>query len=231
MFYWLLKHLVAGPVARRLFRPVVEGAENIPDEGAVILASNHLSVIDSFILPLVIKRRVNFLAKSEYFTGKGVKGLLSRWFFTSTGMIPMDRSGGKASESSLRTGLEVLERQGCLGIYPEGTRSPDARLYRGRTGIARMILEADTNVVVVPVVMVDTEKIMPIGAKRPKAGRIGIKLGEPLDFSRYRGMHSSRFILRSVTDEIMTEIAGLSDQDYADVYASKLRNASPALTQ
>lgn len=229
MFYWLLKHLVAGPIARRLFPTVVEGAKNIPDKGAVILASNHLSVIDSFILPLVIKRRVNFLAKSEYFTGKGIKGALTRWFFTSTGMIPMDRSGGKASESSLRTGLEVLERNGCLGIYPEGTRSPDARLYRGRTGIARMILEAKTNIVVVPVVMVDTEKIMPIGAKRPKIGtEIGIKIGEPIDFSRYRGMHTNRFILRSVTDEIMSEIAVMSNQDYADVYASTLRKALPS---
>lgn len=229
MLYWLLKHLVAGPIARRLFPTDVQGAENIPSKGAVILASNHLSVIDSFILPLVIKRRVNFLAKSEYFTGKGVKGALTRWFFTSTGMIPMDRSGGKASESSLRTGLEVLERKGCLGIYPEGTRSPDARLYRGRTGIARMILEAKTNVVVVPVVMVETEKIMPIGAKRPKIGtEIGIKIGAPIDFSRYRGMHANRFILRSVTDEIMSEIAVMSDQDYADVYASTLRKAIPS---
>lgn len=229
MIYWLLKHLVAGPIARRLFPTVLEGAENIPDKGAVILASNHLSVIDSFILPLVIKRRVNFLAKSEYFTGKGVKGALTRLFFTSTGMIPMDRSGGKASESSLRTGLEVLERKGCLGIYPEGTRSPDARLYRGRTGIARMVLEAETNVVVVPVVMVDTEKILPIGAKRPKIGtKIGIKIGEPIDFSRYRGMHTNRFILRSVTDEIMSEIAVMSKQDYTDVYASKLRKAIPS---
>lgn len=229
MFYWLLKHLVAGPAARRLFPTVVEGANNIPDKGAVILASNHLSVIDSFILPLVIKRRVNFLAKSEYFTGKGFKGAVTRWFFTSTGMIPMDRSGGKASESSLQTGLEVLERKGCLGIYPEGTRSPDARLYRGRTGIARMVLEAKTNVKVVPVVMVDTEKILPIGAKRPKIGtKIGIRIGEPIDFSRYRGMHINRFILRSVTDEIMTEIAALSEQEYADVYASKLRKALPS---
>lgn len=229
MFYWLLKHLVAGPIARRLFPTALEGAHNIPDKGAVILASNHLSVIDSFILPLVIKRRVNFLAKSEYFTGKGIKGTLSRWFFTSTGMIPMDRSGGKASESSLHTGLEVLERKGCLGIYPEGTRSPDARLYRGRTGIARMVLEAKTNVVVVPVVMVDTEKILPIGAKRPKIGtKIGIRIGEPIDFSRYRGMQTNRFILRSVTDEIMSEIAAMSEQVYADVYASKLRKAIPS---
>ncbi|SJM65418.1 1-acyl-sn-glycerol-3-phosphate acyltransferase [Gulosibacter sp. 10] len=226
MFYWLLKHLVAGPVARRLFRPQVEGAENIPDKGAVILASNHLSVIDSFLLPIVIKRRVNFLAKSEYFTGKGIKGAMVRWFFTTTGMLPIDRSGGKASEASLRTGLELLEREGCLGIYPEGTRSPDARLYRGRTGIARMVLEAETNVVVVPVVMVDTEKVMPIGAKRPKAGKIGVKVGKPMDFSRYRGMQPGRFVLRSVTDEIMSEIAALSDQDYADIYAPKKRPAA-----
>lgn len=225
MIYWLLKHLIAAPAMRRLFRPTVIGAENIPAKGPVILASNHLSVIDSFLLPSVIKRRVNFLAKSEYFTGKGVKGALVRTFFTSTGMLPIDRSGGKASEASLQTGLEVLENDGCLGIYPEGTRSPDARLYRGRTGIARMILECSKNVVVVPVVMVDTEKVMPIGAKRPKPGKTSVKIGAPIDFSRYRGMESSRFVLRAVTDEIMSEISEMSDQVYADVYASKLRKA------
>ena len=225
MFYWLLKHLVAGPFLRSLFGPDGVGAEHLPTKkGAVIFASTHLSVIDSFLLPLVLRRRIYFLAKSEYFTGKGVKGALTRWFFKSTGMLSIDRSGGKASEASLRTGLEVLNRGDWLGIYPEGTRSPDARLYRGRTGIARMILECELPVQVVPVVMVDAEKIMPPGAKRPKPGRVGIRFGKPLEFSRYQGMEPNRFILRSITDEVMSEIAALSDQEYVDGYASSYKN-------
>lgn len=225
MFYWLLKHVFAGPVLRRLFGPDVTGAENLPrHKGAVIFASNHLSVMDSFLLPLVLKRRIYFLAKSEYFTGKGIKGALTRWFFLATGMLPIDRSGGKASEASLNTGLEVLNRGDWLGIYPEGTRSPDARLYRGRTGIARMILQCEQPVQVVPIVMVDAEKIMPIGAKRPKPGRVGIRIGKAMDFTRYQGMTPNRFVLRAITDEIMSEIAALSDQEYVDVYASAVKN-------
>jgi 1-acyl-sn-glycerol-3-phosphate acyltransferase len=194
----------------------------------VIFASNHLSVIDSFLLPLVLRRRIYFLAKSEYFTGKGIKGTFVRWFFKSTGMLSIDRSGGKASEASLRTGLEVLNRGEWLGIYPEGTRSPDARLYRGRTGIARMILECERPVQVVPVVMVDAEKIMPIGAKRPKPGKVTIRFGEPLDFSRYHGMSGNRFVLRAITDEVMSEIAILSEQEYVDGYASSYKRAAAA---
>jgi len=224
MLYWAMKHLIAGPVLKSTFRPWVTGAENIPAKGPVILASNHLSVIDSVFLPLVIDRRVYFLAKSEYFTGKGFKGWATRTFMTSTGMLPIDRSGGAASEASLRTGLKVLDDGRMLGIYPEGTRSPDARMYRGRTGIARMVLESKEPVAVVPVVMVDTEKVMPIGSKLPKLKRLGIVIGEPLDFSRYRGAPADRFILRSITDEIMTEIHALSTQEYRDVYASSIRN-------
>ncbi|MFD2673750.1 lysophospholipid acyltransferase family protein [Gulosibacter bifidus] len=232
MFYWLLKNVFAGPVLRRMFGPNVEGAENLPKhKGAVIFASNHLSVIDSFLLPLVLKRRIYFLAKSEYFTGKGVKGKLTRWFFLGTGMLPIDRSGGKASEASLKTGLEVLNRGDWLGIYPEGTRSPDARLYRGRTGIARMILECEQPVQVVPVIMVDAEKIMPIGAKRPKPGKVGIRFGKPMEFTRYQGMEPNRFILRAITDEIMSEIAAQSNQDYVDVYASSVKNRQTQATR
>ncbi|MFD2759033.1 lysophospholipid acyltransferase family protein [Gulosibacter faecalis] len=229
MIYWLLKHIVAGPILRSLFGPDIVGAEHLPKKkGAVIFASNHLSVIDSFLLPLVLRRRIYFLAKSEYFTGKGIKGTFVRWFFKSTGMLSIDRSGGKASEASLRTGLEVLNRGEWLGIYPEGTRSPDARLYRGRTGIARMILECERPVQVVPVVMVDAEKIMPIGAKRPKPGKVTIRFGEPLDFSRYHGMSGNRFVLRAITDEVMSEIAILSEQEYVDGYASSYKRAAAA---
>jgi 1-acyl-sn-glycerol-3-phosphate acyltransferase len=221
MFYWFMKNLVAGPLLKTVFRPWVTGAENIPKTGGVILASNHLSVIDSIFLPLVIDRRIYFLAKSDYFVGKDLKGWLIKHFLLGTGMLPIDRSGGKASEASLNTGLDVLAKGDVLGIYPEGTRSPDAKLYRGRTGVARMILEA--HVPVVPVAMIDTEKVMPIGSKLPKVRRIGVVFGEPLDFSRFEGLEGDRFILRSITDEIMYELSRISGQEYVDVYASSVR--------
>ncbi len=221
MFYWFMKNLVAGPILKTVFRPWVSGAENVPKTGGVIIASNHLSVIDSIFLPLVMDRRIYFLAKSDYFVGKTLRGWAIKHFLLGTGMLPIDRSGGKASEASLNTGLQVLAKGDVLGIYPEGTRSPDARLYRGRTGVARMILEA--HVPVVPVAMIDTEKVMPIGSKLPKVRRIGIVFGEPLDFSRFEGLEGDRFILRSITDEIMYELDRLSGQEYVDVYASSVR--------
>lgn len=223
MFYWLLHRLIAGPVLRGAFRIQVTGAEHVPKRGPVILASNHLSVIDSVFLPLTISRHVSFLAKIEYFTGKGLKGWATRRFFMATGMLPIDRSGGKASEASLQRGIEVLNRGEVLGIYPEGTRSADARMYRGRTGIARMVLEADENVTVVPVIMVDTEKVLPIGETRPRLLKVGVVFGKPLDFSRYRGMKGDRFLLRSITDEIMSELHALGTQEYRDIYASTVR--------
>lgn len=224
MFYWFMKNLIAGPILRTVFRPWVTGEENIPRKGAVILASNHLSFIDSVFLPLVIERRVTFLAKSDYYTTRGIKGWAIKNFLKAAGMLPIDRSGGKASEASLRTGLSVIRRGEVLGIYPEGTRSPDGKLYRGRTGVARMVLEGGVRVV--PVAMIDTEKVMPIGRRLPKVRRIGIVIGEPLDFSRFEGMESDRFILRSITDEIMYEISHLSDQEYLDVYASTVKEAA-----
>jgi 1-acyl-sn-glycerol-3-phosphate acyltransferase len=169
----------------------------------------------------MIDRRMSFLAKSDYFTGKGVIGAIVRWFFLAIHQLPIDRSGGKASEASLNSGLEHLAKGGQLGIYPEGTRSPDGRLYRGRTGVARMILEA--GVPVIPVAMIDTEKVMPTGTKIPKVRRVGVVFGEPLDFSRFDGMEGDRFVLRSITDEIMYELSKLSGQEYADVYASSVK--------
>jgi len=222
MTYLILKNLVLGPILNILFRPWVRGSENVPRKGGAVLASNHLSFVDSIFLPLKVKRPVTFLAKSDYFTGKGLKGALIRWFFKSTGQLPIDRSGGKASEDSLNTGLGVLERQLLLGIYPEGTRSPDGKLYRGRTGIARMILEAQ--VPVVPVAMIDTDKVQPLGAKYPKIHRVGVKFGTTLDFSRFAGMEGERVVLRAVTDQIIYRIKELSGQRYQDVYASTIRN-------
>ena len=221
MFYWIMKNLIAGPLLKTVFRPYVIGTENIPREGAVILASNHLSFIDSIFLPLVIDRRISFLAKSDYFHGRGIGGWFVKNFLLGTGMLPIDRSGGKASEASLNTGLRVLASGNILGIYPEGTRSPDGTMYRGRTGVARMVLEG--HVPVIPVAMIDTDKVMPIHSKIPKVHRIGIVVGKPLDFSRFEGLEGDRFILRSVTDEIMYELQRLSKQPYDDVYASSVK--------
>jgi 1-acyl-sn-glycerol-3-phosphate acyltransferase len=222
MFYWVLKTVVLGPILKLLFRPWVEGEENIPDEGAAIFASNHLSFSDSIFLPLSVPRRMTFLAKSDYFTGRGIKGRLTAAFFRGVGQLPVDRSGGRAGEAALRSGLRVLRRGDLLGIYPEGTRSPDGRLYRGRTGVARMALEA--GVPVLPVAMIGTDKAQPTGKKIPKLMRIGIKIGAPLDFSRYEGMEDDRFVLRSITDEIMYELMLLSGQEYVDIYATSMKD-------
>ena len=222
MFYWLMKYVVIGPVVKAVFRPWIVGRRNVPSQGAAILASNHLSFADSIFLPLMIDRPVSFLAKSDYFTGRGLRGWATRVFFKATGQLPIDRSGGKASEASLNTGLQVLGRGDLLGIYPEGTRSPDGRLYRGRTGIARMALEA--HVPVVPVVMVDTDTMMPIGRRIPRVVRVGVVIGESLDFSRFEGMESDRYILRSITDEIMVALQRLGEQRYDDVYASTVKD-------
>src|SRR5919112_64122 len=192
MFYQFLKYVVLGPILKLLFRPWVEGEENLPKHGAAILASNHLSFSDSIFLPLSVPRRITFLAKADYFTGRGIKGFLTRGFFKGVGQVPIDRSGGRASEAALRKGLEILGQGELLGIYPEGTRSPDGRLYRGKTGIARMALEA--GVPVIPVAMIDTHKVQPIGSKVPKIGRVGVVIGKPLDFSRYEGMADDRFV-------------------------------------
>ena len=221
MFYWVLKMIIIGPLLRLLFRPWVKGAEHVPETGGAVLASNHLSFSDSFFLPLVVPRRVTFLAKSDYFTGRGLKGRLTAGFFRGVGQLPVDRSGGRASEAALGTGLRVLGNGDLLGIYPEGTRSPDGRLYRGKTGVARMALEG--RVPVLPVAMIDTEKIQPPGKAVPRIGRVGIVIGKPLDFSRYDGMEDDRFVLRSITDEIMYELMLLSGQEYVDVYASTMK--------
>ena len=221
MFYQFLKYVVLGPILKLLFRPWVEGAENLPKDGAAILASNHLSFSDSIFLPLMSPRRITFLAKADYFTGRGVKGFLTKGFFKGVGQVPIDRSGGRASEAALRKAMEILGQGELLGIYPEGTRSPDGRLYRGKTGIARMALEA--GVPVIPVAMVNTFDIQPPGQVIPRIMRVGIRIGEPLDFSRYEGMEGDRFVLRSITDEIMYELMQLSGQEYVDTYATKAK--------
>jgi len=221
VFYWLLKGIFLGPILRAVFRPWLSGEENVPVEGGAILASNHLSFSDSIFLPLMLRRRVTFLAKADYFTGRGIKGRLTAAFIKGVGQLPLDRSGGGASNAALATGLRVLGGGDLLGIYPEGTRSPDGRLYRGKTGVARMALEA--RVPVLPVAMIGTDKVQPIGRIMPHLGRVGIVIGAPLDFSRYEGMEDDRFVLRSITDEIMYELMQLSGQEYVDVYASTMK--------
>ncbi|HEY1569744.1 MAG TPA: lysophospholipid acyltransferase family protein [Pseudonocardiaceae bacterium] len=221
MMYWLMKYVLLGPLLRLLFRPRVEGAEHLPARGGAVLASNHLAVADSFFLPLMVSRRVTFLAKREYFTGRGVKGLLKRWFFAGVGQVPIDRSSAAAAQAALDTGVRLLTEGSLLGIYPEGTRSPDGRLYKGKTGLARMVLKS--GVPVIPVVMVGTDKANPIGSKMWRPYPIRIKIGAPLDFSRYEGLAGDRFVERSVTDEIMYALMELSGQEYVDVYAAKVK--------
>jgi 1-acyl-sn-glycerol-3-phosphate acyltransferase len=225
VFYWFMKTFVLGPVLKTLFRPWVKGLDNVPAGGAAILASNHLSFSDSIFMPLMVPRPVVFLAKSEYFTGKGIKGKLTAAFFRLTNQLPMDRSGGAASAASLTAGMEVLTQGGLLGIYPEGTRSPDSRLYRGKVGVARLALQA--GVPVVPVAMIGTDKVQPIGKRLPNIRRIGMIFGEPLDFSHYRDQAEDRDVQRKVTDQIMFELMRLSGQEYVDEYAAvvKLRLA------
>ena len=220
MWYWIVKAILS-PILRLLFRPKVEGLENVPADGAAILASNHLSFSDSIFLPLVVPRRITFLAKSDYFTTRGLKGRLKAGFFKGVGQLPVDRSGGRASQAALETGKRVLAEGKLLGIYPEGTRSPDGKLYRGKTGVARMALEADVKVI--PCAMVNTFDIQPPGKVMPKLMPVVIRIGKPLDFSRYAGMEDDRFVLRSMTDEIMYELMLLSGQEYVDTYATKAK--------
>ncbi|HEY7016602.1 MAG TPA: lysophospholipid acyltransferase family protein [Streptosporangiaceae bacterium] len=225
MFYWVVKAIL-GPFLKIVFRPWAVGTDNVPREGPAILASNHLSFSDHFFAPLPLPRKVVFLAKSEYFTGRGIKGLISKAFFSGVGQIPVDRSGGKASERALRTGLRVLADGQLLGIYPEGTRTPDGRLYRGKTGVARLALEA--RVPVIPTAMVGTFEFQPPGKITPRLWvRPGVKFGKPLDFSRYYGMENDRLVLRATTDEIMYELMKLSGQEYVDQYAQRLKVSVP----
>ncbi len=221
MFYSFLKWVALGPWLKLFFRPRVYGAENVPAEGPAILASNHLSYADWLFMPLMLPRRVTFVAKAEYFTGRGLKGWLKRKFFSSAGQVPIDRTSGSAAEGALSSAKKLLDQGELFGIYPEGTRSHDGRLYRGRTGVARLALE--TRVPVIPIAVLGTDTIAPPGKKFGRFTRPVVKFGRPLDFSRYEGLENDRFILRSITDEIMYEIMKLSGQEYVDMYASRAK--------
>jgi len=217
--YGLLRSFLT-PILIFAYRPKVKGLRNVPAKGPVIMASNHLSFSDSIFMPLVVARKVTFLAKSEYFTSPGPKGLLKKLTLTALGQVPVDRSGGRRSEAALLTGLKVLAEGACLGIYPEGTRSPDGRLYKGRTGIARIAIESGAPVI--PVAMFNTEKIQPTGTLIPKVMRVGMTFGEPMYFE---GDSTDQLYLREVTDQIMKAIQELSGQEYLDVYAPKKKSS------
>jgi len=209
-----------GPTVRGLFRPWIDGVEHIPKEGAAILASNHLSAADSLFLPIVVSRDITFLAKAEYFLGDGLKGRLTAAFFRGIKQIPVERGNGRAALNALDIALRVLAEGELFGIYPEGTRSPDGKMHRGHTGIARIALEA--KVPVIPVAMINTDKVQPIGARLPRLGHaIGVRIGAPLDYTdRAEGPRNPK-LLREITDDIMVHIRRLSGQDYVDRYASR----------
>ncbi|MEI6040665.1 MAG: lysophospholipid acyltransferase family protein [Actinomycetes bacterium] len=217
MIYQTLKSFLI-PILTLLFRPKVTGLRNVPQSGPVIIASNHLSFSDSIFMPLVVPRKVTFLAKSEYFTSPGIKGFIKKITFIALGQVPVDRSGGRRSEAALLTGLDLLSEGACIGIYPEGTRSPDGKLYRGRTGIARMAIESGA--AIVPVAMFNTAEIQPTGQVVPKVRRVEMIFGEPLYFA---GDTSDLKVLREITDEIMNAIQELSGQEYVDIYASEAK--------
>jgi 1-acyl-sn-glycerol-3-phosphate acyltransferase len=223
VLYWVLKWVVFLPVIRLLFRPWIEGRENLPSSGPAILVANHISAGDTYLLPALISRRLTFPAKAELFEGRGPGGAVMTWFLEGVGMLPMDRSGGRASATSMTSVQQVLRRGQLLGIFPEGTRSPDGRLYKGKTGVARLVLQA--RVPVIPVGMVDTQFVRLPLLGLPVMRRPGVRIGRPLDFDRYAGAGNDRDVLRWVTDEVMAAVQELSGQVYVDAYASSVKSA------
>ena len=209
-------HSVVPPLAKLLWRPTVRGLDNIPLTGPVIFASNHLSFVDSVVIPVLVPRKVVFLAKSDYFDSPGVKGALSKAWFEGLGMLPVDRDDTKAAMQSLETALQVLAEGHCFGIYPEGTRSRDGRIYRGRTGIGHLVLTAGAPVV--PVGLKGTQNIQPVGSKLPRLAKVEVSFGEPIHFGDdYTAMPTGR-ARREITDKVMAAIAELSGQEPAGVY-------------
>lgn len=214
MFYSLGRGVLV-PLSRLVYRPTIEGKDNVPLDGGVILASNHLSFIDSIAIPLVSPRKVRFLAKEEYWTGDGVKGLLQKGFFSAVGMVPVNRHSPTAAQESLDKGLEVLKAGDAFGIYPEGTRSRDGRLYRGRTGVAWLALNAQAPVV--PVGLIGTQDIQPVGARVPRLAKVTVRFGTPIALEAYQGLPAGR-ARRQLTDDVMDAIAALTGQERANTY-------------
>ncbi len=211
-----LAHAVIPPVSRAIFRPRIEGRANVPLSGPVLLASNHLSFIDSVVIPVCAPRKVVFLAKAEYFEGKGIKGRLQKGWFEGTGMVPVDRDDTKSAMGSLQIALDVLRRGEAFGVYPEGTRSRDGRLYRGRTGVAQLALVSGAPIV--PVGLIGTEKLQPVGATFPRIVKVTVRFGPPIEVAgRYDGVPPGR-ARREITDQVMAAIQQLSGQETAGVY-------------
>jgi 1-acyl-sn-glycerol-3-phosphate acyltransferase len=209
-------HTVLPPALRAIWRPTIEGVDHVPLTGGVLLASNHLSFADSVVIPSVAPRDVVFLAKSDYFTGTGVRGALQRAWFEGLGMIPVDRDDSRAAIESLGTALEVLRAGKAFGVYPEGTRSRDGRLYRGRTGVAQLALQSGAPIV--PVGLIGTEDLQPVGSNRPRLAKVTVRFGEPLEVAgRYDGVAPGR-ARREITDEVMRRIAGLTGQEVVPSY-------------
>ncbi|MGA0857505.1 MAG: lysophospholipid acyltransferase family protein [Candidatus Nanopelagicales bacterium] len=223
MLYWILKVVFLGPLIRLLYRPKIIGKKNIPRRGAAIIASNHQSFSDSIFLPLAVPRKITFLAKSEYFTGRGIKGFFTKMFFAGVGQVPIDRSGGRASEAAVLTAVQILNSGRLLGIYPEGTRSPDGRLYRGRTGIVSIAFEE--NVQIITVALKVTFDFQPTGTLIPKIKRVTITFGEPMYLEDFQGKEKDLGALRDATNLVMQQIQALGGQTYVDIYATKAKEA------
>jgi 1-acyl-sn-glycerol-3-phosphate acyltransferase len=215
MWLVLFKYVLIGPLLRALTRPVVTGLDNFPAEGPVVVAANHLAVVDSFVIALILPRRITFLAKQEYFTGAGIRGRLQRWFFLSTGQVPIDRRGGTAGESALREAIAIVKRRGVWAIHPEGSRSPDGRLHRGRTGVMRVALATDAPVV--PLALTGTDRVNPRGKRLWRPSRVRVAVGPPLDLSRYCVDHPGD--VRRATDHLMVTLSQMSGQEYVNTYA------------
>jgi 1-acyl-sn-glycerol-3-phosphate acyltransferase len=216
------------PLVKLVYRPRVEGLENIPATGAAILAANHLSFSDSFFIPIVVPRHVTFIAKSEYFNTRGVKGMWNKYFYARfAGAVPIDRSGTRnATTAALEGAVAVLDGGGLFGIYPEGTRSPDGKLYRGRTGIAEIALRSGAPIV--PIGIVGTDRVQPPGKKLPRLGRVTIRIGAPLDLAEAKALGKPALVRRAITDEVIEEIQKLSGQEYRPVYASDVKEGKAA---
>ncbi|EFV14378.2 1-acylglycerol-3-phosphate O-acyltransferase [Segniliparus rugosus ATCC BAA-974] len=223
LWYRAFKHVLIGPALNLLCPSTVEGVENIPSSGGALIAYNHLSATDWLFVPLAVPRKVTHVAKSEYFTGTGIKGAFQRWFFSSAGQVPIDRSGGDASRAALESLKKVLAKGNLAAIFPEGTRSPDGRLYKGKTGAARIVLEA--KVPVIPVGVIGTDKVLAPDSAKFHPHPVTVRIGKPLDFSRFYDFVGNHYVERSIADEIMYEIMRLSGQEYVDAYATRKKRS------
>ncbi|MRH86812.1 1-acyl-sn-glycerol-3-phosphate acyltransferase [Nocardia sp. SYP-A9097] len=221
MWYWLLKHVLVGPLLKLLGRPEIEGLHHVPADGPVIIAANHLAVVDSLYLCLVLPRKVTFIAKQEYFTTKGFRGRVNRWVMNATGQVPVDRTGGQAGGDSLAAAARILRAGGVWGIHPEGTRSPDGRIYRGRTGVIRVAMQ--TGAPVIPVVLSGTDRMNPRDRRFLRPAKVRISIGRPRYF-----VPADRYGVRQATDELMADLVRRSGRPYVDCYAATFKDRADA---